>query len=128
VSGIPAAGDENIYGNIVISVTDGEFADSLAPFSIEVTASGAATGSATLSWTAPTQNEDGTALTDLAGYKVYWTTTPGSYPDSFTIENASVTTYTVEGLTAGTWEFVVTAFNEARVESSFSAPATKVIP
>ncbi len=29
-------------------------------------------GQAILSWTAPTTNEDGTPLTDLAGYKLYY--------------------------------------------------------
>ena len=28
----------------------------------------------TLNWTAPTTNTDGTALTDLAGYKIYYGT------------------------------------------------------
>jgi hypothetical protein len=127
LSGTPQPGDENVYANIVITVTDGELTDSLGPFSIEVTSAGTATGSAALSWTAPTENEDGTTLTDLAGFKVYWGNGSGGYPNSFTIENASVTTYTVDGLSAGTWQFAVTAFNEARVESGFSAPATKVI-
>lgn len=31
-------------------------------------------GSATLSWTPPTKNTDGSRLTDLAGYKIYYGT------------------------------------------------------
>ena len=84
-------------------------------------------GSATLSWTAPTENEDGTPLTDLAGYKIYWGTTPGSYTDNATIDNPSVTTYIVENLAPGTYEFVATAFNSTGVESRFSGTATKTI-
>ena len=34
----------------------------------------AGSGSATLDWTPVTQNTDGTVLTDLAGYKVYYGT------------------------------------------------------
>jgi len=34
---------------------------------------------ATVSWIPPTTNTDGTALTDLAGYKVYYGTVSWSY-------------------------------------------------
>jgi hypothetical protein len=81
-----------------------------------------------LNWTAPTQNEDGTTLTDLAGYKLYWGTTPGSYTESVTIDNASVLTYVVENLTPGTYEFVATSFNTSGVESRYSGAAVKLVP
>ena len=45
---------------------------SLPAFSITVTQVGL--GSMSLSWTPPTQNTDGSALTDLAGYKLYYGT------------------------------------------------------
>ncbi len=125
LSGTPGPGDVGVDSNIVISVTDGEASDSLAPFSITVNA--IALGSATLSWTAPTQNEDGTTLEDLAGYKLYWGTEPGNYTSSVRIDNASITTYVVENLTPGTYEFVATAYNVAGVESRYSGTATKVV-
>lgn len=128
ISGTPGDGDVGVYNGIAITVSDGEFDADLGPFSIEVLAAQSGTGSATLSWTAPTQNEDGSALTDLAGYKLYWSTTPGSYPNSVTIDNPGVTTYVVENLTSGTYEFVVTAFNDSGLESRFSNTATKTIP
>ena len=112
----------------MISVSDGEFTDSLEPFSIEVLSSGTGMGSVTLSWTAPTQNEDGSALTDLAGYKLYWGTAPGVYTDTATIDNPGITTYTVDGLAPGTYEFVATSLNAAGVESTYSNPATKTVP
>jgi len=71
---------------------------------------------------------DGTPLTDLAGYKLYWGTTPGSYPNSVTIDNPSVTTYVVDNLAPGTYEFVATSYNASGVESRYSGAATKVIP
>ncbi len=124
--GTPTAGDVGVYSNIVISVSDGQASVSLPSFSITVDA--VSLGSATLSWTAPTQNEDGTQLTDLAGYKIYWGTTSGNYPNSATINNPSVTTYLVESLSPGTYEFVATSFNAAGIESRQSGTATKVIP
>ena len=128
VSGTPAVGDENVYGNIMIVLSDGEFTDSLGPFSIQVLSSGTGAGSVTLSWAAPMQNEDGSALTDLAGYKLYWGTTPGNYTGTATIDNPGITTYTVDGLSAGTYEFVATSLNAAGIESTYSNPVTKTVP
>ena len=83
--------------------------------------------STTLNWTAPTQNEDGSTLVDLAGYRLYWGTGSGDYAHSVTIDNPGITTYLVENLSAGTYEFVATSFNEAGVESVYSNVATKVL-
>jgi len=124
--GTPRAGDVGIYSNIVISVSDGQANVSLPSFSISVQA--VSLGSATLSWTAPTQNDDGTQLTDLAGYKLYWGTTSGSYANSVTINNPSVTTYLVENLSPGTYEFVATSYKASGLESRYSGTAIKVIP
>jgi hypothetical protein len=85
-------------------------------------------GSATLSWSAPTENTDGSALTNLTGYKLYWRNGSGAYANSITISNPSVTTYVVENLAAGTYEFVATAFNSQNAESDYSASATIIVP
>jgi hypothetical protein len=66
-------------------------------------------------------------LTDLAGYKIYWGTTAGNYPNSVTINDATATTYVVDNLAPGAYEFVATSFNTSNVESSYSTPATKVV-
>ena len=126
LSGTPAAADVGIYGGIVITVSDGEDNASLGPFAITVESIGM--GSATLSWTAPTENEDNSPLTDLAGYKIYWGTTPVIYPHSVTINNPGIATYVIENLAPGTYEFVSTAFNSAGVEGAYSNTATKIIP
>ena len=74
-----------------------------------------------------TQPFYGAFVFDLDGYKIYWGTTPGSYPNSVTLENEGLTTYVVENLAPGTYEFVATSFNTARVESAYSNPASKVV-
>jgi len=125
LSGTPQAGDVGTYADIVISVSDGQASASLGAFSITVEA--IAMGSVTLSWSPPTENTDGTALTDLAGYRIYWGTTSGSYPNSVTIDNPGVTTYVVENLVPGTYEFVATSYNTSGVESDYSAPAAKTV-
>ena len=126
ISGTPTAGNVGVYSNIRITVSDGSLSDVLGPFSITVNA--VSNGSVTLNWTPPTENEDGTMLVDLAGYKIYWGTSAGSYPNSVTINNASISTYVIDNLAPGTYEFVATSFNAAGVESTFSNPATKIVP
>ncbi len=125
ISGTPIAADVGTYTNIVITASDGQASASLAPFSIDVQS--ISLGSVTLSWVAPTENDDGSVLTDLDGYKIYWGTIPGEYPNSITIDNASISTYVVDNLSPGTYEFVATSFNSAGVESVYSNSTTKVV-
>jgi len=125
LSGTPGDGDVRAYNGITITVTDGTESTSLGPFSITVNA--ISLGSVTLNWTPPTQNEDGTALIDLAGYKIYWGTSAGSYPNSVTLDNPGLSSYVVGNLAPATYEFVATSFNTAGVESVYSDRATKVV-
>jgi hypothetical protein len=128
VRGTPGPGDVGVYNDIVITVSDGQGSAELGPFSVTVEA--VSLGSATLTWQAPTQYEDGTPLTppDFAGYTIYWGTTPGNYPNSVTINNPGITTYVIDNLAPGDYEFVATAFNAAGVQSQYSNTATKTIP
>ncbi len=108
LTGTPTIADLGAYEDVVISVSDGGSGSSLPPFSITVTQG--ATGSVTLSWSAPTTNTDGTPLTDLAGYTISYGTSAVSLNQSLTIASQSVTTYTVGNLAAGTWYFSVAAY------------------
>ena len=87
---------------------------------------GGGTETATLSWDVPATNTDGTDLTDLAGYKIYYGTSPGTY-DSV-IDAAKVTTYTFSDLTPAAYYFVVTAYDEEGNESDYSNEVSKTIP
>ncbi len=126
ISGTPGDAHVGTHSGIVITVSDGQASADLGPFSVTVEA--VSLGSATLNWQPPTQNEDGTPLIDLAGYNIYWGTTPGNYPNSVRIDNPGLTTYVVENLAPGTYEFVSTAFNAAGTESRYSNVASKMIP
>jgi hypothetical protein len=77
-----------------------------------------ATGVATLDWLPPTENSDGSALTNLAGYTVYYGTSPDSLTQSVKITNPGLTAYTVTNLPSGTWYFAVTSYSSTGVESS----------
>jgi hypothetical protein len=75
---------------------------------------------ATLSWDAPTTNEDGTQLTDLKEYYLYYGTSSGTYTQI--INNVgTATTYQVTNLVPGTtYYFAVTARDYSENESGYS--------
>ncbi|UCH46147.1 MAG: fibronectin type III domain-containing protein [Nitrospiraceae bacterium] len=76
-------------------------------------------GSIKLSWNPPTANMDGTTLSDLAGYKIYYGTESNVYLDSLNVGN--VTSYRVKNLVSGnTYYFTVTAYDRSGNESQYS--------
>ena len=81
----------------------------------------------TINWTPPTENVDGSALTDLAGYNIHYGTASGDYTQTITVSNPGLATYVVDNLTPGTYYFSVAAVNSAGTESPLSAEvSTKV--
>lgn len=125
VTGTPGAADVGSYANITLTVSDGTASASLKPFSITVTASAA--GNATVSWTAPTHNSDGSTLTNLAGYRILYGTSADALDQSISVDNPSVSTYVVDNLTAGTWYFALVAVNTDGASSGPSDIASKKI-
>lgn len=86
-----------------------------------------AAGSATLSWTAPTKNMDGSPITGLAGYHVYYGMDPNNLTHTVNVAGAASTRYVVKGLSAGTYYFAVSAYNAMGRESVKSNVASKTI-
>jgi hypothetical protein len=84
-------------------------------------------GTATLTWTAPTKNTDGSAVTALSGYHIYYGTTPGSLSRSVTVTGGSTTSYEITGLASGTWYFAVAADAADGTESAPSNVGSKTI-
>ena len=83
---------------------------------------------ATLSWIAPTENTDGTPLTDLDGFKVQWGQAQGGpYPSEVDIADETATTADIRPLAAGTWFFVTKAYNAIGIESDLSNEASKSV-
>lgn len=123
LSGTPSAAQVGSYANVVISVSDGKTRVSLSPFAINVTAS--SSGAATLSWTAPTRNTDGSSLTNLGGYRIYYGTSSGALTQTIQVNNASISTYVVENLSPATYYFAVKAVTTAGAESGLSNVASK---
>ncbi len=126
--GTPSSVQTGTYANIVISASDGTAASALPAFSITVTSPPVATGTAVLDLTPPSQNTDGSALTDLAGMRVYYGTSPSSLTQLLDLPGTLATTYTLSNLASGTWYFAATAYTSNGQESSPSAMASKSIP
>jgi Fibronectin type III domain len=125
LSGTPTTGDEGLSSKVTIIAKDAASSASIGPFTIVVTPP--ANGTATLSWTAPTDNSNGSPITGLAGYNIYYGTDPSNLTKSIDVAGATTTTYTVTGLTAGTYYFAVAAYNSEGVDSSLSNIGQKTI-
>lgn len=118
ISGMPVAADVGTYTGILITVSGGGESRTSLPYTIEVV--DVAAGSVTLVWNPPTQNADGTPLTDLAGYRIRYGESPDALTRSVTVVNPGVTSIVVENLTATVWHFAATAYNAEDVESAIS--------
>jgi hypothetical protein len=107
-------------------VSDGRLSAALPVFAINVVA--ATSGTASLSWSAPTQNTDGSALTNLAGYRLHFGSSPASLTQTVSIAGAGTTSYMVSNLSSGNWYFALSAYTASNAESAKSAVMTKAIP
>ena len=84
-------------------------------------------GAATISWEAPTTNTDGTPLTDLAGYRIYYGSSPDKLGHSVQIKTIGLQTYVIDDLQSGTWYFAVMAVASDGSESGLSDIVSKTI-
>lgn len=88
---VPVLGTRNLTGiRVKMTLT----LDCVAP---------ATGGKMRLSWTPPTQNTDGSPLTNLGGYVISYGTATGSLTQTISLAVPSANTFDVAGLTAGTW-------------------------
>jgi len=126
LTGTPTAANVGTYADIIISVSNGTLAASLPAFSISVNQP--TTGAATVTWSIPTQNTNGTPLVNLAGYKIYYGTSANSLSQSVQVANPGATSYAFTNLAAGTWYFGIVDYTTNGVESGFSNIASTTIP
>lgn len=105
-------------GAMLGSCTGGGGGDSTPP----AAQAPAATASLTFQW-------DPVAVSDLAGYKIYRSTTAGAYGSPIATLSASTTTYQMTNLTKGeTYFFAVSAYDTSGNESPFSNEQSRTIP
>jgi hypothetical protein len=112
----------------VISASDGTAASALPAFSITVMSPPVTSGTAVLDLTPPSQNSDASALTDLAGMRVYYGTSASSLTQVLDLPGTVAITYTLSNLASGTWYFAATAYTSGGQESSPTATESKSIP
>jgi hypothetical protein len=123
--GTPDAGDVGSHEEIVITVSDGTTTRALPQFAIDVIEP--ASANVTLAWQPPTENTDGSTLTNLKGYKIHYGPESGRYDKTITIDNAGLTRYVVEDLEPGTYFFAVSAISQTGSESKTSGEASATI-
>ena len=126
LTGTPAAADAGTYGNIVISVSDGQ---------------ASATAAGLLDRREPGQHRLGDALLAaadpecgrLAAHRPRGIQdpvrhlAPSAMGNSVKVANPGITSAVIENLSSGTWYFGVVAYNTAGVESDMSSLAQKTI-
>ena len=120
ITGTPDIADVGYYDEISISVTDGYASTTLKTFAVDVVA--AAHGTITVSLAPPTEREDGSAFEEISGYRIYWGTEEGNYPDSATLSQSGIIAHVIDGLLPETYYIVATVIDSEGVESDFSAP------
>jgi hypothetical protein len=86
-----------------------------------------ATGSATLTWSAPTLETNGSPITGLAGFNIYYGNSPTSLTRVVAVNSPSASSYQISSLAAGTWYFAIAAYNEQAEESPRSGVVSKTI-
>jgi hypothetical protein len=132
ISGTPTAANVGTYSNIVITTSTGHGSASLAAFSIVVKQSAGttapSTGSVTVSWLPPTENVNGSALTNLAGYHIYYGTSQTNLNQMVNVTNPGLATYVVSNLSPTTWYFALTSVNSNGVESPRTAVMSHAVP
>lgn len=136
--GTPTADDVAFHSDIAITVSDGRASVALPDFAIAVKAATTpttpadpppltGTGSATLSWTPPTQYTDGSSVGGLAGYRIAYGTSATELTGAIQIADPSVTRYDISKLLPGKYFFTVRAYTSDGTESAQSAVVSKVI-
>ena len=86
-------------------------------------------GSTTITWTAPVARADGSplSLAEIEGYRVYYGTSEGDYPNSIDIDDGTAVQVALNQLPPGTYYFVMTTCDDAGRESVFSPVLVKTI-
>lgn len=123
--GTPVMGEIGSHVEIAISVSDGQAETLLPAFAVDVIGPG--DGAVTLSWYPPTRNADGSALTDLAGFRIYFGRHKRQLDNTIVLDNPGLARYVIEGLMPAHWHFAMTAVNRNGAESSRSKVVSKKV-
>lgn len=115
VSGTETINSLTLDSQFILSCSD---ANGSVDISVDVTIATSGSATALLSWTPLTQNTDGSALTDLVGYRIRYGITSGNYTKTITINNPGLTSYQIDNLTPADWYFVIYSVNHQGQKAS----------
>ena len=87
----------------------------------------ASASAVTINWMPPTQNTDGSSLTNLAGYNIHYGTASGNYTQTVSVSNPGLATYVVDNLPPGKYYFAVAAVNASGTESPLSSEVAATV-
>ncbi|MBT8123160.1 MAG: fibronectin type III domain-containing protein [Gammaproteobacteria bacterium] len=122
--------DSTGSSSLATSGSSGSTASNSSTSSSGSTASSSSrTGNFSLSWTAPTTRADGSpiSLADIDGYRIYYGTSKGNYPQKVNLINGTATSATVKNLPVGTYYLRMTTYDSAGRESARSPEVTKSV-
>ena len=109
------------------AVSDAGSSSSSNSSSSSSSSSSSTADSVTLSWSAPTENTNGTALTNLSGYIIYYGTSAGAMTQTINVNTVGMLTYVVGNLSPGSWYFQIVAVNSAGDQSNPSSTVSASI-
>jgi hypothetical protein len=150
LTGTPTSADVGVNVGVQVSASDGTTSAALPAFEITVNPPASAAtgststlastgsntpstanstvGSVTVGWVAPTANTNGTNLSNLSGFKIYYGTASKQYTSSITVSSPTALSYVVTTLTVGqTYYFAVAAVSTAGTESAYSPEVSATI-
>ena len=87
----------------------------------------ASSSNLTFGWQAPTENSNGTPITNLAGYKIHYGTASQQYTQVAEVSNPSLSRYVIDSLPSGTYYFAITAYNSQGIESALSGEVSTTL-
>ena len=84
-------------------------------------------GTVTISWLAPTENEDDSPIVELAGFAIHYTKKDGQDPVTIYVNDPAVTSYTIENLEPGKYFFSISAIEADGDKSDWSNVVAKTV-
>jgi hypothetical protein len=120
----PNAAAGQTFSLAISSASGAAFGD---PIEATISIRQSAAGAVSLSWAAPTQNTDGSVLTDLAGYYLYYGTGGGQATQVMQLSDPNQTSIELSGLSQGTWYFAAMAYNSSGATSGMSSVVSATI-
>jgi Fibronectin type III domain len=116
-------GGSGAVGSPAATTSSNATAGTPVPTAMTTTSSDAVT----INWTPPTENTNGSALTNLSGYNIHYGTASGDYTQTISVSNAGIATYVVDDLNPGTYYFAVGAVNSQGTESPVSSEVSATV-